>query len=305
MIKITTARLKYYIPGALLSVLFLVVMIRCSSVALVSQPDLYKTEEESIVPDNTTTTDNGYKTDLEKSGWSLVWDEEFTGPVVDSTKWEHEVNGDGGGNNELQFYTASIANSYIKDDFLVIKAIQRNYKGKFYTSARLRSKGKGDWTYGRFDIRAKLPIQQGVWPAIWMLPTDWTYGSWPQSGEIDIMELIGNKPSTTYGTIHFGDPWPNNKYIGGFKDLKTGTFEDEFHVFSVEWKPDTIKWFLDDSLFATRVPSETFPKRWPFDQRFHMILNLAIGGNWPGPPDETTTFPKYMFVDYVRVYQKK
>lgn len=305
MIRFTNARLKYYSLGTMLLALFLVIMIRCSSVALVDQPDLYKTEEESVIPDNTTTVDNGYKTSLDKEGWALVWNDEFSAEFIDSTKWEHEVNGDGGGNNELQFYTASIANSYIKDDFLVIKAISRNYKGKFYTSARLRSKDKGDWTYGRFDIRAKLPIQQGIWPAIWMLPTDWTYGSWPQSGEIDIMEIIGNKPSTLYGTIHFGDPWPNNKYVGGHVDLKQGTFADEFHVFSVEWKPDTIKWFLDDSLFAVRVPSEVFPKRWPFDQRFHMILNLAVGGNWPGPPDENTTFPKYMYVDYVRVYQKK
>ncbi|HSZ72223.1 MAG TPA: glycoside hydrolase family 16 protein, partial [Cytophagaceae bacterium] len=208
-------------------------------------------------------------------------------------------------NNELQYYTASKANSYIKDDFLVIKAAQQNYKGKFYTSARLRTKGKADWTYGRYDIRAKTPVQQGVWPAIWMLPTDWVYGAWPQSGEIDIMESIGSKPTTLVGTLHYGDAWPNNKHTGTDYILKEGDLSTQFHLFSVEWEPNVIRWYIDDSLYATKTPKDLEPSKWPFDQKFHMILNLAIGGQWPGPPDETTTFPKYMFVDYVRVYQKK
>jgi beta-glucanase (GH16 family) len=276
----------------------------CSSVSLVPQTDLYVSSDELIEPDLTTTLDNGYKSSDKRVGWDLVWTDEFNQAEVDTTKWNYEINGDGGGNNELQYYISSRANNYTRDGNLVIKAIEQNYKGKFYTSTRLNSKFKGDWKYGRFDIRAKLPVQQGVWPAIWMLPSDWVYGTWPQSGEIDIMEIIGQKPSTTHGTIHFGQPWPNNKWIGEQKVLTKGDFSDEFHVFSVEWEENQIRWYLDDTLFCKRVPTDVQPQRWPFDQRFHMILNLAIGGNWPGPPDENTKFPKYMYVDYVRVYQK-
>jgi beta-glucanase (GH16 family) len=260
-----------------------------------------------IEVDPTTTADVGFKSSAQREGWTLVWTDEFDGTEIDTTKWEHEVNGSGGGNNELQYYTASKANSYIKDGYIVLKAIKQNYKGKFYTSARLRTAKKADWTYGRFDIRAKLPeMQQGIWPAIWMLPTDYVYGTWPQSGEIDIMEVVGKEPRTLYGTIHFGDPWPNNKWKSGKLELKENvpSFSDAFHEFSVEWEPNQIRWYMDGVLYATRTPEDVAPHRWPFDQNFHMILNLAIGGNWPGPPDESTTFPKYMWVDYVRVYKK-
>ena len=277
---------------------------RCSSISLVPQTDLYVSTDELIEPDLTTTPDNGYKSPDKREGWNLVWTDEFEQPEVDTTKWNYEINGDGGGNNELQYYISSRANNYIRDGKLVIKAIEQNYKGKFFTSTRLNSKFKGDWKYGRFDIRAKLPVQQGVWPAIWMLPSDWAYGTWPQSGEIDIMEIIGQKASTLHGTIHFGPPWPNNKFSGQQYELKKGNFSDEFHEFSVEWEENKIRWYIDDTLYSTKTPADVTPNRWPFDQRFHMILNLAIGGNWPGPPDENTKFPKYMYVDYVRVYQK-
>ncbi|MFN3404037.1 MAG: family 16 glycosylhydrolase [Cytophagaceae bacterium] len=276
----------------------------CSSVTLVKQDDLYKSADDMIEIDDVTTADAGFKSTLQRDGWDLVWQDEFSGPHIDTTKWNHEVNGDGGGNNELQYYTASKANSYIKDGFLVIKGIQQNYKGKLFTSARLNSKFKGDWKYGRFDIRAKTPVQQGIWPAIWMLPTDWVYGGWPQSGEIDIMESVGHEPATCYGTLHYGPPWPNNKHTGGNVKVN-GTLADEFHVYSVEWDENEIRWYLDDVLFSKKTPADLDPHPWPFDQRFHMILNLAIGGNWPGPPDESTTFPKYMWVDYVRVFQRK
>jgi beta-glucanase (GH16 family) len=282
----------------------LVLQWQCAKVSMVHQPDLYKPLQEEVEIDRTSTRDEGYTSPLDRNGWSLVWSDEFQGTRLDSTKWEYEVNGTGGGNNELQYYTSSPANSYLVDGFFVIKGMEQNYKGKFYTSARVRSYEKGDWTYGRFDVRARLPIQQGIWPAIWMLPTDYTYGNWPQSGEIDIMEIIGSKPSTLVGTLHFGDPWPNNKYSGAEYELKNSDFSQAFHVFSVEWEPNEIRWYIDDSLFSTKTNKDLAPHRWPFDQRFHMILNLAIGGNWPGPPDENTVFPKYMFVDYVRVYKK-
>ena len=291
----------YPIPYFILS---LFILTECSRVSFVPQADLYTPFSEQVELDETTTENNGYKRPLERDGWNLVWTDEFSGTEIDTTKWNYEVNGDGGGNNELQYYIKSKANSYIKDDNLVIKAAQHNYKGKFYTSARLNTKNKADWTYGRFDIRAKTPVQQGVWPAIWMLPTDWVYGSWPQSGEIDIMESVGHKPTTLVGTLHYGDPWPNNKYSGADYILPEGDLSTQFHLFSVEWEPNEIRWYIDDSLYSTKTINDLAPKPWPFDQKFHMILNLAIGGNWPGPPDELTTFPKYMFVDYVRVYQK-
>lgn len=280
-------------------------LTQCSQVTFVEQPDLYKSASDVIPVDNTSTPDNGFKSPAKRNGWNLIWTDEFSEGRIDTSKWSHEVNGDGGGNNELQYYTASKANSYIiENKYLVIKAIKQNYKGKFYTSGRLRTKQKADWTYGRFDIRAKIPVQQGVWPAIWMLPTDYVYGSWPQSGEIDIMESIGHQPKTVYGTIHFGEPWPKNKHVGDTTFLQNGDLSTAFHVFSVEWEPNEIRWYVDDVLYSTKKPSDTEPHRWPFDQNFHMILNLAIGGDWPGQPDENTAFPKYMYVDYVRVFKK-
>jgi beta-glucanase (GH16 family) len=295
-------RILYPMPFFILS---LTLFVQCSRVSLVTQPDLYIPITENIELDETSTVNNGYKRPIDREGWKLVWADEFNGPEIDTTKWTHEVNGDGGGNNEMQYYVASKANSYIKDDFLVIKAAQQNYKGKFYTSARLNTKFKGDWTYGRFDIRAKTPVQQGVWPAIWMLPSDWKYGAWPLSGEIDIMESIGSKPKTLHGTLHYGDPWPNNKNTGKDVDMPEGDLSTQFRLYSVEWEPNEIRWYVDDSLYSVKTPKDLEPYSWPFDQRFHIILNLAIGGQWPGPPDENTTFPKYMFVDYVRVYQKE
>ncbi len=283
------------------------ILTACSNISFIVKDDLFVPVGETIDEENLTLkiVDNGYKQKPERDDdWKLVWQDEFNGSEIDSTKWTHEVNGSGGGNNELQYYVNSRNNSFIKDGFLVIKAKEQNYKGKFYTSARLNTKNKADWKYGRFDVRAKLPIQQGMWPAIWMLPTDYVYGGWPKSGEIDIMEIIGQKPSTTHGTLHYGDPWPNNKHTGESYTLESGTFEDEFHVFSVEWEEDEIRWYIDDKLFSTKTPEDLSPKPWPFDQKFHMLLNVAVGGNWPGPPDENTKFPKYMFVDYVRVYQK-
>lgn len=281
------------------------VLMNCANVSFITKDDLWKPAQEQIDEDlaDFKVDDKGYKQKQERDGWKIVWQDEFNGTEVDSTKWNYEVNGDGGGNNELQYYTNSKNNVFVKNGYLVLRAKEQNYRGKAYTSGRLNSKKKGDWTYCRVDVRAVCPVQQGMWPAIWMLPTDYVYGGWPQSGEIDIMESIGHEPSSVYGTIHYGDPWPNNKNTGKVAKVK-GELDDEFHVFSVEWEENEIRWFIDDSLYSTKTPKDTDPKKWPFDQRFHMILNVAVGGNWPGPPDETTQFPKYMAVDYVRVYKK-
>jgi len=235
----------------------------------------------------------------------LVWSDEFSGTSIDLTKWQHEVNDKGGGNNELQYYTAEPANSFIKDGNLVIEAKKEAYKTRQYTSARLNTKNKADWRFGKIEVRAKLPKGQGIWPAIWMLPTDEEFGGWPKSGEIDIMEMVGHKPNTLHGTVHYGQAWPNNKFKGTSYLLPTGDFSDDYHVFSIVWDKNLIRWYIDGTQYFTIKPQDLSPHLYPFNARFHMILNLAVGGNWPGNPDATTFFPQQMLVDYVRVYQRK
>jgi beta-glucanase (GH16 family) len=253
----------------------------------------------------------GNDTIPEVPGWTIVWNDEFNGPDIDMDKWEHEVNGWGGGNNELQYYTKRNVNSFIEDGNLVIQGLQETFTGpdgtREYTSARLRTKNKGDWKYGRFEVKALLPYGQGIWPAIWMLPTDWVYGGWAASGEIDIMEMVGHENKPVHGTLHYGGAWPDNVQSGDSFVLQEGTFSGDYHVFTIEWKEGEIKWFVDGIPYLTQTQwfsdGQEYPA--PFDQRFHILLNVAIGGNWPGSPDHTTVFPQKMFVDYVRVYEKK
>ncbi len=239
----------------------------------------------------------------------LVWSDEFDGSTLDLTKWTPQI-GDGcdinlcgWGNNELEYYRAE--NAVVSNGTLKIIARRENFGNRSYTSARLRTINKGDWTYGRFEARMKLPIGQGMWPAFWMLPTDEAYGFWPQSGEIDIMELVGKEPQKVLGTIHYGNPWPNNSYQNNSFSLHSGTFNDDFHIFAIEWEPGAIRWYVDDYLYSTKTSADVAPLRWPFDKRFYFLLNLAVGGNWPGNPDGSTLFPQTMEVDYVRVYDGK
>jgi len=246
----------------------------------------------------------------EVPGWTLVWNDEFDGPKIDKNKWEHEVNATGGGNNELQYYTSRDINSYIENGKLVIQGLKETFTGpegtRDYTSARLRTLNKGDWKYGRLEIKALLPYGQGIWPAIWMLPTDWVYGGWAASGEIDIMEMVGHENNTVHGTLHYGGNWPDNVQSGTSFILGEGTFSGDFHIFTIEWEDGEIRWYVDGIHYQTQTQWHSsdhgFPA--PFDQRFHLLLNVAIGGNWPGSPDATTVFPQEMLVDYVRVYEK-
>lgn len=243
------------------------------------------------------------------NSWVLVWSDEFDQPdgsPPDPAKWNHQKGGAGWGNGELQHYTDSIENSYIQDGMLVIQAKQEYMLGRDYTSARLTTYYKGDWMYGRFEIRAKLPNTQGIWPAFWMLPSRALYGSGALGGEIDIMELVGYEPYRSYGTLHFGNPAQNSS---GYYDLPNGeTYADDFHIFAVEWEPTEIRWYIDDVLFHTATEWFTtgrkdaeFPA--PYNQEFYLLVNVAVGGHWPGRPDETSVFPQMMYVDYVRVYQ--
>jgi beta-glucanase (GH16 family) len=250
------------------------------------------TKDDGVSPDGSAVDSTA------RAGWTLVWHDEFNGPAIDTGIWNYEVNGNGGGNNELQYYTAEQRNAFIENGTLVIQALKESYNGKAYTSARLNTDHKKDWLYGRVDVRAKLPYGRGLWPAIWMLPTDWVYGGWPASGEIDIMELLGHEPAKIYGTVHYGQDAAHHLQSGSSYSLAGGSFSSAFHTFSLEWTADSIKWFVDDKKYFAEANGS------PFDKRFHLLLNVAVGGNWPGSPDASTVFPQVMQVDYVRVYSK-
>ncbi|KNY29671.1 family 16 glycosylhydrolase [Pseudobacteroides cellulosolvens] len=237
--------------------------------------------------------------------WKLVWKDEFdsaNGSKPDSTKWTYDIGGSGWGNNELQYYTSNVKNAYIDNGNLIIKAITESYNGKNYTSARLKTLGKFEAQYGKFEARMKLPYGQGIWPAFWMLGNDIDSTSWPVCGEIDIMEFIGKEPPNVYGTIH------GPGYCGGegkSAKITVPKLSDEYHTFTIEWEPDVIRWYVDGTLYHTETTSRVSPNKWAYDHPFFMILNLAIGGNWPGSPDATTVFPQTLTVDYVRVYQRQ
>lgn len=245
-----------------------------------------------------------HKTVPSASKYKLVWSDEFNETVPDTSKWTFEQGTGyyGWGNNELEYYTDRPENIGIQDGDLVIEARKEDYKGSRYTSARIKTAFKGDWKYGKVEARIKLPVGQGIWPAFWMMPTDKVYGGWPKSGEIDIMEMIGKNPSTTYGTVHFGEK--THHYKGGKYTLPKGILHDGFHNYAIEWQPDKIQWLFDGKSYYQVTPDSLKPDLWPFSQRFYIILNLAVGGQWPGDPDSTTVFPQKMLVDYVRVYQE-
>lgn len=246
-------------------------------------------------------------TDLYSQCYGLVWQDEFDGTAINTSNWTHEVNALGGYNNELQWYTARPENSYVSNGNLVIRAVKETYTSegqtREYTSARMISQHKADWKYGMFEIRAKLPKGQGIWPAIWMMPTSSVYGGWPASGEIDIMEQLGHQPGISYGTIHYGTSPQDHQHQGSSYALPSGDFSDDYHIFAVRWKEDSISWYIDGHRFYSRSKQDIGAYHWPFDQEFYFILNVAVGGDWPGSPDGTTVFPQTMSIDYIRVYQ--
>jgi len=245
--------------------------------------------------------------------WKLVWSDEFNGPGgsgVDSSKWVFDLGGKGWGNQELESYTNRPQNVYIQDGNLVVQARQEKYTGpdgvsRNYTSARLKTAGKFSQAYGRFEARIKIPFGQGLWPAFWMLGDDLQKIGWPNSGEIDIMENIGKEPSTVHGTIH-GPGYSGDGGIGApFTLPGNQRFADDFHIYAVEWELNTIRFYVDDKLYETCTPSNLpAGKRWVYNHPFFLLLNVAVGGNWPENPDTTTIFPQTMLVDYVRVYQR-
>jgi len=256
---------------------------------------------------------SAHSTDTNTAKWTLTWSDEFNAPNgsgVDTNKWVFDKGGHGWGNQELEYYTDRVANAYIQDGMLVIKAIKESYVGpdgvkRDYTSARLKTQGKFSQTYGRFEARIKIPAGQGIWPAFWMLGDSIQQIGWPKCGEIDIMENIGREPSIVHGTMH-GPGYSGGSGIGGPFNLPTGQrFADQFHVYAIEWEPKAIRWYVDDKLYKTSTPSD-LPKgaNWVYDHPFFLLLNVAVGGGWPGSPNETSVFPQTMLVDYVRVYKR-
>ena len=246
------------------------------------------------------------------SPWRLVWNDEFNGgngSAPDKSKWVVETGGNGWGNEELEYYTNRVDNIQMQDGRLVITAKSEGYsdsQGIFraFTSARIKTQGKFSQRYGRIEARIQIPRGQGIWPAFWMLGDDIATVGWPACGEIDIMENIGKEPDSVHGTIH-GPGYSGPKAIGSPYKLPDGEeFADHYHLFAAEWEPQVIRFYVDDKLYATRTPADLPPgTKWVYEHPFFLILNVAVGGRWPGDPDVHTKFPQSMLVDYVRVYE--
>ncbi len=254
---------------------------------------------------NLSTDNTGYSTPLTYTGYSLVWNDEFTGTTLNPNTWNQEIgNGSGGwGNNELEYYTNSTKNVFVSNGNLIIEARKEPISGFNYSSARITTQNKKSFTLGRIDIRAKLPEGKGIWPALWMLGNSVTSVGWPKCGEIDIMELLGHDPGRMYSTMHWMAASGSHASKGNSFNLSSGTFSQQFHVFSAVWSQDTIKCFVDDQLFLTVTKDDVGATNYPFNAPHFFIFNVAVGGNWPGSPDANTVFPQRMFVDYVRVFQ--
>ena len=239
---------------------------------------------------------------LSYEGYGLVFEDSFDGPALDRSRWNVELHEPGWVNEEWQEYVDSEENIFLRDGRLLIRPVKTVHKdGKIsYTSGRITTQNRHDFTYGLFEARLKVPKGKGFLPAFWLMTTDEDkYGQWPVCGEIDMMEIKGDQTGTNHGTLHYGLPHEQNQ---GTVTLLQGDFSEEFHNFALVWEPEVIRWYVDGRLFhqAAQWPSA------PFHHDMYLILNLAVGGNWVGYPDETTDFTHAAFeVEYVRVYQKK
>lgn len=235
-------------------------------------------------------------------GMNLVWEDEFEGNALNPANWTHETGRgqNGWGNNELQFYSSQ--NTSVQNGYLVITAKKENFSGAEYTSSRIITKDKREFRYGRIDIRAVLPKGQGMWPALWMLGANFSEVGWPACGEIDIMEMVGGngRENTVHGTVHWLAAGQRAEFGGSYR-LSSGTLADQFHVYSIIWDAGRIRWLIDNKEY--HVIDTTPAELDEFRRQFFFIFNVAVGGNWPGSPDASTTFPQHMIVDYVRVFQ--
>ncbi|HZP16391.1 MAG TPA: glycoside hydrolase family 16 protein [Terriglobales bacterium] len=247
------------------------------------------------------------------AGWTLTWSDEFSGrngSAPDPAKWTLETGGNGWGNHELEFYTRRPQNAFQQDGHLVIQVLKENYAGpdgvtRHYTSARLKTAGHFTQAYGRFEARIKIPRGKGIWPAFWMLGDNVDTVEWPACGEIDIMENIGSEPNRVHGSMH-GPGYSGATPLTAVYTLPGAAFADDFHLFAVEWEPAAVRFYVDGNLYLTETPANLpAGTRWVFDHPFFLLLNVAVGGDFPGSPDATTVFPQTMLIDYVRVYARK
>jgi beta-glucanase (GH16 family) len=271
-------------------------------------------------------------------GWKLVWHDEFDGDSVDTSKWDFDIgNGfydyknhawiPGWGNEELQYYTHEPENVTVGDSCLRIRAVKAPLHGCGYTSARLKTKRRDGTVlfatcYGRVEFRAKAPWGKGLWPALWMLPVDDAYGGWAASGEIDLMEIVGEKPHEVLNSLHFGSTYPKRSLITTVYPLPGGSLVSDWHTYTVEWEPGEIRFYVDGVQTSSHDhwwscsrlldgaglepggQADLNPWPAPFDQPFYLVMNVAVGGNFPGTPNDQTRFPAELVIDYVRVYDK-
>lgn len=262
-------------------------------------------------PGTVTTSAENAETYNPGDNWELVWADEFKGNTIDTTNWTLQVEKAGRFNDEWQRYTNSSENAYVEDDCLVIKAIHESdvHGMDQYSSARIHTANKQAWKYGKISARIKLPYGEGIWPAFWMLGANINENGgdtpWPKCGEIDIIELFGYEDDAVVKAhLHFADETNSHKGIGGFAyKLEEGKFADTFHIFELEWDSEKIEWFVDGEKFASVPITDDVLSE--FHNKFFIILNIAVGGTHAGRPDDTTVFPQYMHVDWVRVYKKK
>jgi beta-glucanase (GH16 family) len=259
-----------------------------------------------------TTPDSGFSntipdSELEekaKSGWALIWNDEFNSDFINDKYWTLQTGENIWGNNELQYYTDRMDNCYIEDGKLIIRGLQEKYGNSDYTSARIVTKDKLSFLYGKIEIKAKFPEGKGLLPAIWFLPCNDIYDNRLQNGEFELAEMLGNDPEEIYGVAHYSFNHKTRSYKKYSDD--TTDYSEDFHIYSVEWDSQKIEWLIDDKVYFTFNFNNTFDENYkPFNQYFYLIINLAIGGDWPGDDLRKTTFPSLLEIDYVRYYEKR
>lgn len=274
--------------------------ILCISLILgacaVTTPESAQTPVPSPLPTSTAEWD--------RAGWIIAWHDEFDGSELDLRNWTFDIGGGGWGNQEWEAYTNRPENVRVEDGMLVIEAREEPdlIAGHNYSSARIKTQGLHAWQYGRIEARIKLPYGQGIWPAFWMLGDDLSKKGWPAAGEIDILEFIGKEPDHIYATVH-APGYAGGDGVGSSFVVSPDSLKDDFHAYAIEWEEHEIRWYFDDQQYFKLTPDDV-PDEWIFDHPFFIILNLAVGGRWPGYPNKTTVFPQFLYVDYVRVYQK-
>jgi beta-glucanase (GH16 family) len=270
------------------------VLGQATAVATILNTDLL------YLPTDTT----GYTTPTSYPGYHLAWSDEFNGNALNTQVWNYETGGTGWGNHELENYTNRTQNAFLSAGHLVIEARQESFGGNNYTSARLTTQNKQQFTYGRIDIRAKLPVSKGMWPALWMLGSNISSVPWPGCGETDIMELVGSNPQQVVGSLHWQQQGGSEGTYNNNYSLSGQDFSQQFHVFSIIWANNSVQFLVDDHVYVNGGLSNVTSGTYPFNSPFFFIFNVAVGGDWPGPPDGSTVFPQRMFVDYVRVFQQ-